>query len=198
MSAADPSLWDAEAAGFDREADHGLADPTVRRAWRELLLEALPGAPADVADVGCGTGTLALLLHECGHRVQALDFSGEMVRLATDKLAGTGVVPRRGDAADPGFAPASLDAVLCRHVLWALPDPAAALERWVRALRPGGRLVLVEGHWSTGPGLSAEEARELVGRRAGQVEVTQLTDPVLWGREVTDERYLLTATAPGC
>ena len=68
----------------------------------------------------------------------------------------------------------------------------------MRALRPGGRLVLVEGHWSTGPGLSAEEARELVGRRAGQVEVTHLTDPVLWGREVTDERYLLTARASGC
>ena len=34
------------------------------------------------------------------------------------------VTVRTGDAADPGLAPASVDVVLCRHVLWALPDPA--------------------------------------------------------------------------
>ncbi|GGL23437.1 hypothetical protein [Phycicoccus endophyticus] len=61
MSSADPALWDAEAATFDEAADHGLADPTVREAWRELLRYAPPPAPAAVADLGCGTGTLSLL-----------------------------------------------------------------------------------------------------------------------------------------
>jgi hypothetical protein len=31
---------------------------------------------------------------------------------------------------------------------------------------------------------------------ADNVQVVQLTDPVLWGREIADERYLLTATVP--
>jgi SAM-dependent methyltransferase len=193
VSAADPALWDAEAPAFDREADHGLADPVTRAAWRDLLRGVLPPAPADVADLGCGTGTLALLLAEQGHRVDAVDFSPEMVRLAAAKLAGTGVVPRHGDAADPGLADASVDVVLCRHVLWALPDPHTALARWVRALRPGGRLVLVEGSWGTGAGLTAEDTRTLVERHVEGAQVTHLTDPVLWGREVSDERYLLVA-----
>ena len=31
------SMWDAEAATYDKPADHGLADPDVREAWRRLL-----------------------------------------------------------------------------------------------------------------------------------------------------------------
>ncbi len=192
-SAADPALWDLEAAAFDEAPDHGLRDPEVRAAWRDLLLAVLPPAPADVVDLGCGTGTLALLLAGEGFRVDALDFSPEMVRRAVDKLAGSGARPRLGDAADPGLAPSSVDVVLCRHVLWALPDPAAVVRRWVAALRPAGRLVLVEGSWGTGAGLTAERCAGIVGESCAEVEVRHLPDPVLWGRGITDERYLVLA-----
>ena len=199
MSAADPSLWDAEAPGFDSAPDHGLLDPEVRAAWRELLLGVLPPVPADVVDLGCGTGTLTLLLAEAGYAVDALDFSPAMVRLARAKLRGAPgpvsdlVRVREGDAADPRLAPASVGVVLCRHVWWALPDPSAVVRRWVSALRPGGRLVLVEGDWSTGAGLTAARCAEIVGESCSQVEVRHLPDPSLWGGEITDERYLMVA-----
>lgn len=193
MSAADPSLWDAEAAAFDEAPDHGLRDTEVRTAWRDLLLRVLPPAPGAVVDLGCGTGTLALLLAQQGYAVDALDFSPAMVRLAEQKLAGTTATARMGDAADPGLAPASVDVVLCRHVLWALADPLLALRRWVSALRPGGRLVLIEGNWSTGAGLTARRCAEIVGESCRQVEVRHLTEPQLWGRQVADERYLVLA-----
>jgi len=32
------TLWDAEAEAFDDAADHGLRDPDVYRAWKDLLL----------------------------------------------------------------------------------------------------------------------------------------------------------------
>lgn len=182
--------WDAEAATYDEAADHGLRDPTCRAAWRDLLLAAMPPAPARVADLGCGTGTLSLLLTESGHDVDGVDHSPEMLRLAEAKV-GDRVRFALGDAADPGLAEASYDVVLCRHVLWALPDPTTALDRWIRLLRPGGRLVLVEGSWSTGAGLTAERTRELVEATGRNAEVTALTDPVLWGREIEDERYLV-------
>jgi SAM-dependent methyltransferase len=159
----------------------------------------LPPAPARVADLGCGTGTLALLLAEHGYAVDALDFSPAMVGLATAKLATAAepvqrlVTVREGDAADPRLAPASVDVVLCRHVLWALPEPVAVVRRWVQAMRPGGRLVLVEGDWSTGAGLSAGRCAEIVGEWCSGVEVRHLPDPALWGREITDERYLVVA-----
>jgi SAM-dependent methyltransferase len=41
----------------------------------------------------------------------------------------------------------SFDAVVERHLVWTLPDPAGALAAW-RAAAPDGRLVLVEGSWS--------------------------------------------------
>jgi len=201
VSAADPSLWDAEAAAFDEAPDHGLLDADVREAWRDLLLGVLPAAPAAVADLGCGTGTLALLLAEHGYAVDALDFAPAMVVRTREKVdaAPPGVrslvTVREADAAHPGLAPASVDVVLCRHVLWALPDPVAVVRRWVAALRPGGRLVLVEGDWSTGAGLSAQRCGEIVGEWCARVAVRHLPDPRLWGRQVTDERYLVVAQA---
>jgi len=193
------ALWDAEAPTFDEAPDHGLLDADVRGAWRDLLLGVLPASPADVVDLGCGTGTLAVLLAEHGYAVDALDFSPAMVRLASAKLAAAPprvrdlVTVREGDVGDPGLAPASVDVVLCRHVLWALPDPVQVVRRWVAALRPGGRLVLVEGDWSTGAGLTAARCAEIVGESCTRVEVRRLPDPRLWGREITDERYLVVA-----
>ena len=185
-------LWDAEAAGFDEAADHGLRDDTVRAAWRELLLGALPPAPARVADLGSGTGTLALLLAGHGYIVDGVDISPEMVRLAQEKAAGdTAVRFTEGDASAPPLDPASYDVVLCRHVLWAMPDPAATLGRWIDLLVPGGRLLLVEGRWFNGAGLSAAETVALVEGAGRRAELTLLREPVYWGREIDDERYLV-------
>jgi hypothetical protein len=55
-------------------------------------------------------------------------------------------------------------------------------------------LVLVEGRWHTGAGLSAAEAEQAVLRHRGAASVTRLGDPDLWGGPVTDERYLLVSS----
>ena len=36
------------------------------------------------------------------------------------------------------------------------------LQRWLNLLAPNGRLILIEGRWSTGAGLRASECRSLV------------------------------------
>jgi hypothetical protein len=60
------------------------------------------------------------------------------------------------------------------------------------ALRPGGRLLLVEGDWATGVGLPGERCLEVVLRHRREATVRQLgDDSALWGRDVDDERYLL-------
>jgi len=189
----DEELWNAEAVTFDEAADHGLADPACRAAWRDLLLEHLPEPPAKVADVGCGTGTLSLLLAEEGYAVDGVDFSPEMVRRAQTE-AGQLATFTVGDAAAPPLADAAYDVVLSRHVLWAMPSPAAALDRWLALLRPGGRLLLVEGNWSTGAGLSAEETVALVGATGREAVLRRLPEAVFWGREISDDRYLVTST----
>ena len=79
--------------------------------------------------------------------------------------------------------------MLCRHVLWTLPDPAAALARWVRLLAPHGRVVLVEGSWSTGAGLTTTETVALVEGAGLVADPRGLDDPAYWGRPISDERY---------
>lgn len=185
-------LWDAEAATFDEAADHGLRDPDVRTAWRDLLTQVMPRPPSTVADLGSGTGTLSLLLADEGHTVVGLDVSPEMVRLAQEKAGErTDVRFFRGDAAQPDLPPGRYDVVLCRHVLWALPDPAEALRRWIDLLAPDGRLVLIEGNWSTGAGLTATQTVALVEATGRSVELRRLPEATYWGREITDERYLV-------
>ena len=185
-------LWDAEAATFDDEPDHGLRDPATRAAWLDLLTQHLPGPAARIADLGCGTGTLSVLLADVGYAVDGVDFSPEMVSRARDKAAGrAGVTFTVADAGDPPLEVGAYDVVLSRHVLWTLPGRPATLVRWIELLAEGGRLLLVEGQWHTGAGLTAAETEALL-RAAGREPTTyRLADPALWGGPVTDERYLV-------
>jgi 2-polyprenyl-3-methyl-5-hydroxy-6-metoxy-1,4-benzoquinol methylase len=187
--------WDSEADTFDQEPDHGMLQADTRAAWWTLLEAFFPAAPARIADLGCGTGTVAVLLAEHGYDVTGVDLSPKMIDLARTKArsAGLSVLFEVGNAAEPEAEAGAFDVVFARHVVWALPDPGAALERWAALLAPGGCFILVEGRWSTGAGLLAESMRALVLPLMTHVDVVPLSDPTLWGREIDDERYLLVA-----
>ncbi|MFH8801771.1 class I SAM-dependent methyltransferase [Streptomyces sp. NPDC017936] len=191
--------WDASAAAFDEEPDHGLRDPRVRAAWAGRLRGWLPRRAGDLLDLGCGTGSLSLLAAEQGHRVTGVDLSPAMIGLARAELAGRDAVFLVGDATAPPVGDRRFDTVLVRHVLWTLPDPGRALRHWRDLLRPGGRLVLVEGVWGTvSPvGIPADRLTALLDPLAAHTRVERLSDDArLWGREVEDERYAVPATVP--
>jgi SAM-dependent methyltransferase len=191
--------WDSQALAFDDEPDHGLRDPSVRAAWTSLLNGVLPPAPARVADLGCGTGTLSVLLAELGYDVSGLDLSPKMIEQAKEKARGVGVTVtfKRGDAAQPPWTSESFDVVLSRHVLWALPDIEKAVDTWTQLLNSDGRLVLIEGRWSTGAGLAASTLRALLRRRNRGATLKRLDDPSFWGGPIDDERYLIVSPELG-
>ncbi len=192
-----PVDWEAAAAAFDDEPDHGLRDPRIRHAWDTRLRSWLPPRAGHVLDLGCGTGSLSLLAAEQGHRVTGVDLAPAMVALAREKLAGRDAEFLVGDAAAPPVGDLRFDTVLVRHVLWTLPRPGRALRHWWSLLRPGGRLVLVEGVWGTvdPAGIPADRLAALLAPLAGQVRAEPLSgDPRLWGKTVTDERYAIVAT----
>ena len=61
-------------------------------------------------------------------------------------------------------------------------------------LKPGGRLVLIEGYWNTGAGLHAQEIVEALPTALMNLAVQNLSDqPELWGGAVSDERYAVSA-----
>ena len=212
-SAAIAAYWDAAAADFDAEPDHGLGAEETRAAWSRLLTSSLSSRPSDVLDVGCGTGSLSALLAEAGHRVTGVDLSPRMVDRARAKLRAAGLPGRFlvGDAAAPPTGDEPFDALLSRHLVWTLPDPQAALADWVGRIRPGGTLLLVEGRWresgqagveyvagaETLPwhgGVTADDLAAAVRPLVTDLRIEPLSgEPALWGGPVTDERYALVA-----
>jgi len=138
--------WDEDAATYDDSPQHRPTDPMVRAAWAAALATALPPPPARVLDAGAGTGFLSLVAAQLGHRVTALDLSPGMLERLRARAAGAGLDVETvvGPATDPPGD--RFDAVVERHLLWTLPDPAAALAAW-RGAAPNGQHVLVESLW---------------------------------------------------
>ena len=192
-------LWDGEAADFDSQPDHGLRDPVVRSAWTNCLAGWLPASPSTILDIGCGTGSLSVVMAALGHEVIGIDLSPAMIAQAEAKATACGrqIEFRVMEASAPQFSPQQFEVIVSRHLLWALPEPAQALQRWTNLLTPGGRLVLIEGHWHTGAGLHSHEVVAVLPTSFIHVSVQNLSSqPELWGGEITDERYAVTADLP--
>lgn len=187
------AFWDEEALAFDEEPDHGLRDRGVREAWTALLAGLMPAAPCRVADLGCGTGTLSVLLAQHGYQVTGIDLSPKMIELARQKARAVKVEVdfQVGDVCAPPLQAGVFDVVLTRHVLWALPERERALGRWVDLLDAGGRLVLIEGRWSTGAGLTAAATLGLLRGQGRKAKAIPICSSAYWGHEIDDERYVV-------
>jgi ubiquinone/menaquinone biosynthesis C-methylase UbiE len=145
--------WGRRAAHFDEDFGHSIRTAAERAAWDRILDLALPRRGAlDALDAGCGTGFLSFELAGRGHRVTGIDFAPAMLAEARRKAVERGVAIRfeEGDAEQLPFAGGTFDLVVSRHVLWTLPHPEAAIDEWVRVLRPGGRLAVIDGQFDPG------------------------------------------------
>jgi SAM-dependent methyltransferase len=104
-------------------------------------------------DAGCGEGRLARVLARRGAAVLGVDAAPGLVRAARRRAASLPASARGrlafavSDLSARGLVAArSLDGVLCAMALMHAPRIEPAIRSWARALRPGGRLVLVLPH----------------------------------------------------
>lgn len=186
--------WDNFAQSFDDEPDHGLRDPVVREQWTSFLQASLPFTNATILDIGCGTGSLSVVLAGLGHTVTGIDLSPSMIALARTKAAvlRLQVEFHVMDAASPQLPLNQYDAIVCRHLLWTLPEPKEVLQRWAELLKPKGRLILIEGYWGTNAGLRARQVIEMLPNSFPNYLFQDLSENSnFWGREVSDERYAI-------
>ncbi len=139
--------WDKRSRWFDGE--QGLRNEVQDRAWSQLLRSELGDAPLATLDVGTGTGVLAILLAELGHRSCGVELSPGMLEIAQKNAEKRDVEVswHVGDAENLSFEDETFDLVINRNVLWTLPDPARALQEWQRVLKPGGLLMILDGNW---------------------------------------------------
>jgi ubiquinone/menaquinone biosynthesis C-methylase UbiE len=143
-------FWSAIAEGYEAHAGNvPIFGSAEHRAWERLVDDLLPPPPADVLDLATGTGFLALIAAAKGHRVTGADLADPMLSVARRTAEARGLVATfmLADAIVPGLPAQSFDAVTSRHLFWTLRDPEAALAAWRELLRPGGRLVIVDGFW---------------------------------------------------
>ncbi|MFE7800915.1 class I SAM-dependent methyltransferase [Nocardia sp. NPDC057440] len=119
---------------------------------------------AQVLDVGCGGGQLAVGLATAGEHLQlsGIDLSPQQVRRAQKRGAPLGgrVQFRQGSAMDLPFADNSFDAVLSSGSIKHWPDQRKGLSEMIRVLRPGGLLLIIEAD----RGCTFEDAQGFVDR----------------------------------
>jgi len=144
------AYWNAlGGAVYDADPGHAVADDESHRIWLDALRALLPAPSADILDVGTGTGVLAFLMAELGHRVTGTDLAEGMLATARAKIEPVEPMPTflLGDAVAPAFRTGSFDIVTSRHLIWTLTDPALAFRNWFALLRPGGRVLAIDGLW---------------------------------------------------
>ncbi|MBD2747064.1 methyltransferase domain-containing protein [Microvirga sp. BT688] len=140
--------WSARAATFDEQVGHEIFSEGERQAWRDLFLRHLgAGEGRRALDLASGTGVISHLLHGLGFDVTGLDWSEAMLNQARAKAARRGADIRfvMGDAERTLEQPGSYDVLVTRHLVWTLVDPKAAFREWHSLLKPGGRLLIVDG-----------------------------------------------------
>lgn len=124
-----------------------------------------------VLDVGVGTG-LSLSDYSRTTRLCGVDISEPMLRKAQErvrtlKLDNVDVLSVM-DAKQLAFPDGTFDAVVAQYVITAVPDPEATLDDFVRVLRPGGELILVNHIGAeSGPRRIFELAFAPLARRLG-------------------------------
>jgi demethylmenaquinone methyltransferase/2-methoxy-6-polyprenyl-1,4-benzoquinol methylase len=125
---------------------------------RRRAVEALDLSPGDrVLELGSGPGNAFAELRDCvgsAGLVVGVDASAGMTRRATDRIRDHGwenVHALRADATRPPVTDRRFDAVYAAMSLSAMPDPVGGVTAAHDALRPGGRVAVLDAqpfqHW---------------------------------------------------
>ena len=151
------------AAEWDRIRSLYVEEREVEAAVAQIIGE---GGPADLLDIGTGTGHMLEVLAPGVERALGIDQSREMLAVARVNLERAGLgnaVVRLGDMYQLPLADASFDAAIIHQVLHYADRPAAAIAEAARVLRPGGRLVIGDFAPHDLEFLRAEQAHRRLG-----------------------------------
>ncbi len=143
-----------------------LNDPK-RDAWqkpREVVTALALRKDESVADIGAGTGYFALRFARHAGTVYAVDIDEKLLAMAArDAPPNLKTVLASPD--DPKLPPSSVDTIFFCDVLHHIANRPAYYEKLLKALKPGGRIVMIDFHKKplpVGPGLDMKLSSEQV------------------------------------
>lgn len=137
----DPGAFFADAAEHWAAIRHELYGTTFTR---DAMLGLIPPSWI-VADLGCGSCTLASELSPFVEQIIAIDNSPPMLDAARQRTSGLNNIDlHQGDLSALPIEDNRVDATLCVLVLTYLHDTLAAVREMARVLKPGGRALIVD------------------------------------------------------
>lgn len=129
----------------------GLLRLSGERIWRDALVDQIaPGAGDRILDVGCGTGTLAILLKQAapGARIVGLEPDPQVLARAAAKAraAGVEIEWRQGYARDAAALGLVFDKAVSSLVFHQVPvaEKEAGIRAMAAAVRPGGEVHIAD------------------------------------------------------
>jgi ubiquinone/menaquinone biosynthesis C-methylase UbiE len=142
-SARKPAMT-TDANFWDKIADKYAARPIKNMEAYEQTMErtrSYLSTDQDVLEVGCGSGSTALLLAPSVKHMIATDISKRMIEIGEGKARDQhveNVTFRQGPLSDETLVPESFDTILCYNTLHLVTNLPAVLQNLRGALKPGG------------------------------------------------------------
>ena len=170
------------AAAYDRWAPvYDLVFGNVFKSGRQQSIEVAEAVGGRVLEVGVGTG-ISLPLYDRRLKLTGIDIADAMLDKARDRVRESKLdnVEQLAvmDAEHLLFEDDSFDVVVAQYVVTAVPDPEAALDEFVRVLKPGGEIVITTR-------IGAEK-----GMRGGiEKALMPITSRLGWRTEFSLSRY---------
>lgn len=160
----------AHAENWNRIRALHVSEERVEAAVRE----AIGDKPVQAAlDLGAGTGRMLELIAPLAQRAVGVDQSPHMLALARAQMERAGlrnVSLRQGDIYALPVERNAFDLIVVHQVLHYLDEPARAIREAARALRPGGRLVIVDFAPHAEENLREHHAHRRLGFARAEIE----------------------------
>jgi ubiquinone/menaquinone biosynthesis C-methylase UbiE len=139
----------SEFDAWSRTYDQSLLQKFFFGPSHRLMLEHMSIADQRILDVGCGTGKWAEMVLQVmpETEVWGLDLSPEMLQKAQARAARFDgrLHLVQGDSQSLPYESGTFDLVTCSHSFHHYPDQLAVVEEMRRVVRPGGRVMIVDG-----------------------------------------------------
>jgi ubiquinone/menaquinone biosynthesis C-methylase UbiE len=136
----DKAYWDRAAQGYDAHMKESgrMYETLIQLIRNEMEPDFL------VLDIGTGTGEIPLAIFDTVRQIEAIDYSAEMIKYASEKATRRGIETvtfRTQDSSQLPYEDEKFDAVLIANVLHVVPNPDLVLAEAHRVLKRTGKLI---------------------------------------------------------
>lgn len=142
--------WTKASSNYSDLIDEEL-QKSYKNKWMDFILDEIKDleGPLEILDIGTGPGFFPLILSSQDRHLTGIDLTESMIEEAQKKLQSFHVDADLlvMDCQETSFPDQKFDCIICRNLVWTLPDPEKAYKEWFRILKPGGRLLIFDGSW---------------------------------------------------